>query len=178
MTIQQFRKFRTYYMCEDRIVRRKLLEIRFSGCVKVYGIATGKLWLKTSWKFQADTPWNCFFSFLYLIWYFSLTISAPGENGIFKLSSDIGSTKTCHFERFSYFWNTDFCWFRCCNNRKPITSPLSILLLIRGDCKMRWPYKNSKVRRSCPYSEFVSLTTSYFETQSRIGDGSTAGKAY
>ena len=29
-------------MCEDRIVRRKLLEIRFSGCVKVYGIATGR----------------------------------------------------------------------------------------------------------------------------------------
>ena len=167
-------------MCEDRIVRRKLLEIRFSGCVKVYGIATGKLPTVIIKKFLKISGWNplkLFFLFFYLIWYFSLTISAPGENGIFKLSSDIGSTKTCHFERFSYFWNTDFCWFRCCNNRKPITSPLSILLLIRGDCKMRWPYKNSKVRRPCPYSEFVSLTTSYFETQRRIGDGSIAGKA-
>jgi len=63
---QQFRKFRTYYMCEDRIVRRKLLEIRFSGCVKVYGIAT-----------------------------------APGENGIFKLSSDIDSHNWNHIRPIS-----------------------------------------------------------------------------
>ena len=58
-TFQQFRKFRTYYMCEDRIVRRKLLEIRFSGCVKVYGIATGNSLCKL--------PLTISFSLSYLI---------------------------------------------------------------------------------------------------------------
>ena len=46
-------------MCEDRIVRRKLLEIRFSGCVKVYGIATGNSLCKL--------PLTISFSLSYLI---------------------------------------------------------------------------------------------------------------
>ena len=63
-TIQQFRKFRTYYMCEDRIVRRKLLEIRFSGCVKVYGIATGNSLCKLP---QTPSNHQCFLYHIGLI---------------------------------------------------------------------------------------------------------------